>query len=135
MAKKVSLEAAFLLQLGVALFLATLGIMGIAHWNSDLAQLGRGLSRLIGRPNDPTTLVVAIVELAAGIVVAGVLFLPAKGKLAYLLTLIIAILWVVYIVVDLIQNGFEPDALVRLNQLAANIVVLMGLWVVNRRYA
>ncbi len=89
MAKKVSIEAVFLLQLGVALFLVTLGIAGITHWNSGSSEFVRGLRSLFGQPNDPLALIVAIVEITAGVVVASALFFPTKGRLAYGLTLII----------------------------------------------
>jgi hypothetical protein len=134
-AKKVSVEAVFLLQLGVALFLATLGIVGITRWNSNAAEFVRGFRGLFGQASSPVALIIAIVELTAGVVVAAALFFPNRGRLAYGLTLFIVILWLAYIVVDVIQKGFEPDVVGRLNELAANVVILMALWVVNRRYA
>jgi len=41
----------------VAVFLITLGLIGVMHWNSDLAQFGRGLTRLFGKTNSPVDLI------------------------------------------------------------------------------
>ena len=135
MAKKVSFEVVLLLQLGVGLFLATLGIAGIAHYNTDLNELGRAVTRLFGGKNDPTSLVVAIVQLVAGAAVLGALFVPVKGKALSFLTLAVTVLWLVYLVVVAARTAFEPDLVSWLNTLAADLVVLVALWMVNRRYA
>jgi len=47
----------------VAVFLFTLGLIDVMHWNSDLAQFGRGLIRLFGKTSSPVDLIIAIVEL------------------------------------------------------------------------
>jgi len=137
MAKKVSVEAVTLFQLSVALFIATLGILGIAYWRSDVNEFGRQLNRFFGARNDPTNLVVAIVELVCGIVVAFVMLLKGKSRLPSLLTLVVAALWLVYSVVTLVSSASESDfVFVKwLNTLALDLAILMGLWMVNRRYA
>ena len=135
MAKKVSFEVVLLLQLGVGLFLATLGIAGVAHYNTDLNELGRAVTRLFGGKNDPTSLVVAIVQLVAGAAVLGALVVPVKGKALSFLTLAVTALWLVYLVVVAARSAFEPDLVSWLNTLAADLVVLVALWMVNRRYA
>ena len=135
MAKKVSFEAVLLLQVAVGLFLATLGITGIANYDTDLNQLGRAVTKFFGGRNDPTALVVAIVELVAGIAVLGALFVPIKGKLLSYLTLAVTVLWLVFLVVVAVRSAFEPDFVVWLNDLALNLVVLVAMWLVNRRYA
>lgn len=135
MAKKVSFEVVILLQVAAGLFLATLGIAGIAHWDSDLNELGRAVTRFFGGRNDPTALVIAIVELVAGVAVLLALFLPVKGRALSLLTLVVAALWAIYVVVTAIRGAFEPDFVSWLNTLAADILILVSLWMVNRRYS
>jgi hypothetical protein len=134
-AKKVSFEVVLLLQFGVGLFLATLGIAGITHYNSDLSEFGRAVNRLFGSRNDPTSLVIAVIELVAGIGVLCALFVPVRGKALRYLTLAVTVLWLVYLVVVAARTAFEPDFVSWLNTLAADVVILVALWMVNRRYS
>jgi len=137
MAKRtVSFDAVSVLQIVVAVFLFTLGLIGIVDWNSNLAQFGRSLNRLFGRADNPLNLVIAIVEMAAGVIVFIALFVTVANRLIYVLTLIIAILWVVEIIIAFFgQDPFQPDFLVWLNRLAADVIILLSLWLINRRYA
>lgn len=125
-----------MLQIVLGVFLITLGLVGIVHWDSNLAQVGRGLNRAFGRANDPVNLFVSIAELiAGGIVIAGV-FWGLRSRLLYVATLVIAVLWAVRLVLAfLARDIFEPDFLVWLNRLAADLIVLLALWLVNRKYA
>jgi hypothetical protein len=124
------------LQIVVAVFLFTLGLIGLIGWNSNLSEFGRGLNRLFGRANDPFNLIVAILELASGVVVIGGLFVTASNRLLYVLTFVIAILWVVEIIIEFFaQSPFEPNFIVWLNRLAADVITLGALWLINRRYA
>lgn len=135
--KVVKFDSIGVTQIIVAVFLFTLGIVGIMHWNSNLSQFTRGVNRLFGGRNNPFNLVVAIIEMAAGVVVAGALFVTVKNRLIYVLTLIVAILWVVEILITFFFNdtAFKPDFVTWLNQLLANVIILIALWLVNRRYA
>lgn len=138
MAKNVAkFDSIGITQIIVALFLFTLGIVGIMHWNSELSQFTRGVNRLFGGRNNPFNLIVAIIEMAAGVVVAGALFVSVKNRLIYILTLIVAILWVIEILISFFFNNtaFKPDFVTWLNQLLANVIILMALWLINRRYA
>ena len=138
MAKKsTSFEVLTLTQIVVALYLFTLGIVGIMHWNSDLSQLGRSVNHLFGGRSNPFNLIVAIVEIAAGVVVGGALLVSLKSRVVYLLTLVVAILWVIEILIRYFfnDNAFQPDFLSWLNQVLVNLIVLIALWMVNRRYA
>lgn len=137
MAKKnASFEVLIVLQIVLAAFLITLGLVGLVHWNSDLAQLGRGINRVFGRANNPFNLIAAIVELAAGLIVLAGVFFSVKSRLLYAATLVIAILWAVRIVAGFFaRNAFEPDFLIWLNRLTADLIILLALWLVNRKYA
>jgi len=137
MAKRtISFDAVTVLQIVVAVFLFTLGLIGVTEWNSNLAQFGRSLGHLFGRADNPLNLIVAVVEMAAGVIVFIALFITVTNRLIYVLTLIIAILWVVEIIVSFFgQDPFKPDFLVWLNRLAADVIILLSLWLINRKYA
>ena len=133
---KGAVDVVTILQIVVAVFLITLGLIGIIHYNSDLAQLGRGMNKIFGRANNPLNLIVAIVELVAGVIVFAGVFMAVKSKLLYAATLVIAVLWIIQIIISFFASNFaEPDFIVWLNRLAADLVVLLSLWVINRRYA
>jgi len=137
MAKRsVSFDAITVMQIVVAVFLFTLGLIGLVDWNSSLAQFGRSVNRFFGRADNPLNLIVAVVEMAAGVIVFIALFITVANRLIYVLTLIIAILWVVEIIVAFFgQDPFKPDFLVWLNRFAADVIILLSLWLINRKYA
>jgi hypothetical protein len=133
---KAAADVVAILQIVVGVFLITLGLIGIIHYNSDLAQFGRGMGKLFGRSGNPLNMIVAIVELGAGVIVFAGLFLAVKSKLLYSATLVIALLWIIQIVISFFAANFaEPDFIVWLNRLAADLVVLLSLWLINRKYA
>ena len=126
----------FVLQIVVAAFLITLGLIGLIHWDSNPARFGRGLTRAFGGSNSPMALIVAIVELLAGIVVLAGAFARVRGGLLYAATLVIAILWAIQIIVSFFARDiFEPDFWIWLNRLAMDLIVLLALWLINRKYA
>ena len=48
----------------------------------------------------------------------------------------IAILWIVEIVIGFFAQGlFEPDFIIWLNRLSADVIILAALWLINRKYA
>jgi uncharacterized membrane protein YphA (DoxX/SURF4 family) len=124
------------LQIVVAAFLITLGLVGLIHWNSDPSRFGRGLTRAFGGTNNPFSLIVAIVELVAGLIVLAGAFARVRGRLLFAATLVIAILWAVQIVISFFARDiFEPDFWIWLNRLAMDLIVLLALWLINRKYA
>jgi uncharacterized membrane protein YphA (DoxX/SURF4 family) len=124
------------LQIVVAAYLITLGLVGLIQWDSGAAQLGRGLNRVFGGSNNPVSLIVPIVELAAGVIVLAGVFVQVRGRLLFAATLVIAILWLFQIIVSFFARDiFEPNFWVWLNGLAADLIVLLALWLVNRKYA
>jgi hypothetical protein len=133
---KASVDVVTILQIVVAVFLITLGLIAIIHYNSDLARFGRGMNKLFGRANNPMNLVVAIVEIIAGVIVFAGVFFAVQSKLLYGATLVIAILWIIQIILSFFASNFaEPDFFIWLNRLAADLVVLLSLWLINRKYA
>jgi uncharacterized membrane protein YphA (DoxX/SURF4 family) len=133
------LDAGFtvrVLQLVVAAYLITLGLIGILHWNSGLAEFARGFNRAFGGSSSTVNLIIAIVELAAGVIVLAGVFMRTSSRLLYATTMIIAILWLIQIFVNFFaQDIFEPSVWVWLNRLAADLIILLALWLINRKYA
>lgn len=133
---RASIDLVTVLQIVVAVFLVTLGLIAIIHYNSDMARFGRGMNKLFGRSNDPLNLVVAIVEVVAGVIVFAGVFFAVQSRLLYAATMIIAILWIIQIILSFFASNFaEPDFIIWLNRLAADLVVLLSLWLINRKYA
>ena len=66
---------------------------------------------------------------AAGVIVFGGAFSSTcTSRLIYWLTLVIAILWVLEIVVSFFAQGlFEPDFIIWLNRLSADVIILAAL--------
>jgi hypothetical protein len=129
-------DVTVVLQIVMAVFLITLGLIGIINYNSDLAQFGRDLNRVFGRPNNPINLIAAIAELVAGVIVLAAVFVYVQSRIIFIATLIIVILWAVRIIISLFaQDIFEPTFLIWLNRLSADLIVLTALWLVNRKYA
>ena len=136
MTKKAGFDTGWVLQLVVAAFLITMGLIVIINYDSDLNRFGRSVTQLFGGKNDPTALIIAIVNLIAGALLVLALFVPVRGNLLSLLTLIIVIVWIVQAVLRYFVNDFlEPDFLTWLNGLSLDLIVLTSLWIVNRRYA
>ena len=131
-----TMDLVTILQIVVAAFLITLGLIALIHYDSDPARLGRGMNRLFGRANDPLNLAVAIVEIVAGVIVFAGVFFAVQSRLLYGATLVIAILWVIQIILSFFASNFaEPDLVVWINRLAADLIVLLALWLINRKYA
>lgn len=131
-----SMDLVTILQIVVAAFLITLGLIAIIHYDSDLARFGRGMNRLFGRSDDPLNLTVAVVQVVAGVIVFAGIFFAVQSRLLYGATLVIAILWVIQIILSFFASNFaEPDLVIWINRLAADLIVLLALWLINRKYA
>ncbi len=134
--KQASFDVILVVQIVVAAFLITLGLIGINDWNSNLNQFGRGITRFFGGTNNPFNLVVAIAELVAGLIVLAGVFVSAQARLLFLATMVIAVLWAILIVINFFaQEAFQPTFVTWLNRLCADLVILLALWLVNRKYA
>jgi len=133
---RMSLDGTMLMQVAVALFLITLGIIGIVYYNSRFSEWGRSIDRFFGRADNPINIVVAIAELVAGIVIGLALFVPVSGRAAWIASLVMVIVWIVKILwIYFLNSIFDPTFIIWLNGLSVSLIVLIGLWVVNRKYA
>lgn len=131
MAKRpsISLTSVFFLQLVIGIFFLSLGILGIQGHDSTLSQLRRTFGH-----NDSLQLIMAIVELVAGIILVVGLFVALSGEVQRLVSLILFCLWALVLVLQYVVDGFDSKHfLTWLQSLSLDSVVLVGLWVIGRR--
>ena len=134
--RAVTFDSVIVVQIVLAVFLFTLGLIGILNWNSNLGEFGRGMNRLFGRAGNPFNIIVAIIELAAGAIMFLGIFISDLNRVLYWATWIVVVIWIVEIIIGFFAYGaFEPNFLVWLNRLAADVIILGVLWLINRKYA
>jgi hypothetical protein len=134
--KKATFGSISVLQLVVGLALFLVGLVAIINFNSTGRELQRNLTQVFGGKSDALDLVFGILLLVSGVLVAGAIVLPLDNKLLFLATLIAFVVWTVRIVFVYFTNDvFEPDFLIWATPLSIDLVVLMALWMVNRKYA
>ncbi len=125
------IEPLSLLQIALAIFFSLSGLSYLLKYDTA----GAAISRLLGN-NDTLMLIVAIVELAAGIILLAGLFAPVETKYMYLTSFVILILWAVNISTSyFINNLFKPDFIPWLQGLSLQLIILAGLWGVTSRYS
>ena len=134
--KKMTLGSFELLQLitGIALFLV--GLLAIVNYNSSGKELMRSMAKTLGGKSDALDLVFGIMLLVSGVFVAGAIVAPFDKKLLMFATLIAVVVWAVRIVLVYFAGDiFEPDFLVWVAPLSIDLIVLMALWIVFRKYS
>jgi hypothetical protein len=132
----ITFDGVVVVQIVLSIFLFTLGLIGIMDWNSNLGEFGRGMNRLFGRAGNPFNIIVALIELAAGAIMFLAVFIGELNRVLYWGTWIVVVIWIIEIIIDFFAQGaFEPNFLVWLNRLAADVIVLGVLWLINRKYA
>jgi len=121
-----------ILQIVVAVYLVTLGITGISAYNSHVSEFVRSV---FGGGQGSLNLVVALLELVAGIMVFLSLLPIAGTSVRYAACLISAVLWIIWVLYSLVfHNAFEPNLTVWLNRLALDLVVGLVLWMIAVQY-
>jgi len=133
MAKQSSLSnsAELVLQICLGAFFLAIGIMGVTNYNSNVS----GVLRFFGK-NDTLNIIIAVVEIAMGAVLLLALVAKLSGQLGQILGLVLAILWAIYLVMTYIINKpFEPTFIVWLFQFSRDLIILVALWIVGRRFA
>ena len=131
MAKKTAVNSRMVLHLVVSVFLILTGILGLVAYSSKSAEIARALSSLFGGKSTTLSLIVSIVELTAGVVLLAAFFVKMKARTPYLACIVIFILWAVRIVYVLFVKGaVEQTAIIWLQSLSVDLVVLTVLWIV-----
>ncbi len=126
----------FLLQIAVGIFFLLLGLQGIMHYNSDISGLGRALAKTFGGKVNYISITIAVLELISGVIILGGLFVPMKNSTLMIASLAVFIFWAVRIAYSFFVNNFtEPDLLTWLQSLSLDCVVLMSVWIIQRKYS
>jgi|GEM_PF-1720829 len=124
----------FLLQLFAAIFLITTGILGIIHYNSDLQQFGRAVNELFGKSNNPLNLIIAIVELAGGIIIGAQLFITVGRQFMTIATWAVVVVWIIKTIMSFFTKDiFEPDFIIWLNGVSVYLLYIVVFWTLNRQ--
>lgn len=126
----------FLLQIAVGVFFLLLGLQGIIHYNSDLSGFGRAFTKAFGGKVDYVNIAVSILAMLSGIIILGGLFVPMKNSTLMIASLAVFVFWALKILYFFFFNNFlEPDLIVWLQRLSLDCVVLMSVWIINRKYS
>ena len=121
------------LQLSLALMLIATGVLGINSYNSGGSELLRGINKAFGSSNDVIPILMAVIELVAGVILVISLFDLIPARLLNILLLIIFIFWAVNIALAYILNGFlEPSFIKWLASISPQLIILTSLWIVYR---
>ena len=126
----------FLLQIAVGLFFLLMGLKGIINYDSAGSQATRFVNDLFGNNNNIINIIVSIGALFSGIIILGGLFVPLKNSTLMIATLVVFIFWALKIAYFYFANNLmEPNLLTWLQNLSLQFVVLMSVWVINRKYS
>jgi hypothetical protein len=133
MAKKsgISFSSLFFLQLSLGVFFLMLGIMGLGDYNSKSSEFARFFGR-----DDTMRVVMSVVELVMGVILMLGLFMSVSADLTKVFSFALFGLWALYMIINLFLNDtfLEPNTVVWLYNISWHAVILVGLWVVGRRY-
>jgi hypothetical protein len=142
MAQSKGMDIRFILQLALSAFLILLGIQGIIAYNSPLNELTRAFAGIFGGGKDAISLAIAIIDLAAGVLLALELFLGSQIKLISLVPIIVVVYWIARTIYKQFVTGmsisggtmtFQPDFLGWLVLLMSNVIYVIALFLVSRR--
>lgn len=126
----------FLLQVAVGLFFLLMGLQGIINYDSYGSQATRFVNDLFGNNNNIINIIVSIGALVSGVIILGGLFIPLKNSTLMIATLVVFIFWALKIVYFyIVNNPMEPDLITWLQNLSLQFVVLMSVWIINRKYS
>lgn len=126
-----------LLQLALAVYFLTLGVIGILTYNSPGSELARAVTNFFQTGNSGVVdLVIAIVQVLSGLVVLASLFVRVSRSGLYFAIIVVLVIWLVQIAYYRVVVGLlEPAFWTWLNVLSRELVIAAGLWVVARDYS
>ncbi|NQT60270.1 MAG: hypothetical protein HQ557_14915 [Bacteroidetes bacterium] len=129
---KLRLQTGIILQILVGVLFLLMGIAGITDYNSDFAEIGRSVSQAFGGDSEILDIIIAVVELACGIVLIATVFAKVDKKLVKLAQLISMILWILLIVLlDILAPNFGAnrfDWLVWGQTTVLHLIVLLSIY-------
>lgn len=126
----------FLLQVAVGLFFLLMGLQGLINYDSNINQAARFVNDLFGSNTNIINISISIGALISGIIILGGLFIPLKNSTLMIATLVIFIFWALKIAYFYVANNLlEPDLITWLHNLSLDCVILMSVWIINRKYS
>lgn len=126
----------FLLQIAVGMFFLLMGLQGIINYDSYGSQATRFVNDLFGNSNNIINIIVSVGALVSGVIILGGLFIPLKNSTLMVATLIVFIFWALKIVYFYVANNLmEPDLITWLQNISLQFVILMSVWIINRKYS
>ncbi|MCK5673066.1 MAG: hypothetical protein KAH95_06805 [Spirochaetales bacterium] len=126
----------FLLQIAVGLFFLLMGLKGIINYDSVGSQMSRVFNDILGSNNNLINIVISISALISGVIILGGLLVPLKNSTLMIATLIVFIFWALKIAYFYVVNNLmEPDMITWLHNLSLDFVILMSVWIINRKYS
>ncbi len=113
-----------------------MGLQGIINYDSYGSQATRFVNDIFGNNNNIINIIVSIGALVSGVIILGGLVIPLKNSTLMIATLIVFIFWALKIAYFYIANNLmEPDLITWLQKLSLEFVVLMSVWIINRKYS
>ena len=126
----------FLLQVAVGLFFLLMGLQGLINYDSNINQAARFVNDLFGSNTNIINISISIGALISGIIILGGLFIPLKNSTLMIATLVVFIFWALKIAYFYVANNLlEPDLITWLHNLSLDCVILMSVWIINRKYS
>ncbi|AFG38342.1 hypothetical protein [Spirochaeta africana] len=127
----------FLLQLSLGIMFVMIGIAGISGATSGIGRVMNDMNNLFGGNQGTVQIIVAIIQLVAGTLLLLSLFGMIKENIMQILLLVILVLWALELALQFVLGGnlLQPDILAWLSNLAPNLVIFAGLWVVFEQRA
>ena len=126
----------FLLQLAVGLFFLLMGLKGIINYDSTGSQVTRFFNDILGSNNNIINVIISVGALISGVIILGGLFVPLKNSTLMIATLVVFIFWALKIAYFyFVNNLMEPNLITWLQNLSLQFVVLMSVWIINRKYS
>lgn len=130
--KRTPVNTVVLLQLIIGLFFIVIGLQGINAYNSTAGEVGRFFAKAFGGKEHVTDIIVAILELIAGIIIVGALFIRGKTALLNIAFIAVMVFWAIQILYVYFLRGavFEPAFLAWSGDFLQDAVIFMAIWIV-----
>ncbi len=128
------IDSVFWIQLVVGVFLLTLGLKGLVYGDYGLFGSVKGLRGLVNRWDQTLLVIIALVEVLAGLLFLAGLFFTER-RVMFWVGLVLLVLWLVQLVYFyILEDTFDPNVIVWLNRLTVDLLPAVGMWMVARRY-
>jgi hypothetical protein len=137
MSRTNTIDSLFFVQLIVGAFFLILGLEAITFGNSAAGQVTNFFNNLSGNSKGIVDVVIAVVEIVSGAFIILALILPFKKPVFNFATFVIFALWAIRIVYVYFVSVkvFTPSTLTWLRGISLDGLVLVSVWVINKRFS